>query len=128
MTQTNETVIESPVVRTKDKYDEAIAYLTEHPQEISAAFNDGYAHRGSPGFCLFVAAAPKGMLAMRRDGVTCGCLVAIRSGNYEAWTEDATKRIRGNLSLPDNAEMITPQHLIHFANEQRRLDKELNRA
>lgn len=102
-----------------DKYDEAIAYLTEHPDEIHAAWADGWVKgevdEDEPrrkDSCLFDLAGPKG----------CGCLTQVKLGKYEAMTTGLTTAIRADHRIPLRPQDITVDHLEHFADWQRKID------
>jgi len=101
-----------------DKYDEAIKYLTEHPDEIYEAWVNNRLHRAG---CLFQFCG---------DGLQpgVGCPTMVRGGRYHAATPELTAAIRADDRLPDFSDVITPATLPVFAEWQRRLDKELQRA
>lgn len=117
-----------------DKYDEAIAYLTAHPEEIYSAWCDAGEtdgnHKGLPGVELFAMA--------RRDGKDsyqngCGCLTMIRNSEFrqvvsadQEKSHRLTQAIRADHRLPCSGSLITPADLPVFAEWQRRLDRELN--
>lgn len=104
-----------------DKYDEQIAYLTEHPEKIYDSWGscDG----------LFEYASTDRSVRRRPDGKVCGCLTMIRMiDHYHAYTDDLTERIRADERIPDDPDRITVAHLPVFAEWQRILDKELKRA
>lgn len=107
-----------------DKYDEAIAYLTEHPSKIQTAWNwpddDLYGDGEINGGCLFQIVG---------DYEECGCLTQIRLNPYRiAPTAALTDAIRADERIPKSPEQITIADLPVFAEWQRRLDKELNRV
>jgi len=105
----------------QDKYDVAVEFLTANPDEINRAWmNVGDAE----GSCLFGFANSDPLCAT--DNI--GCLTAIRSGFDEAKTADLTARIRADKRLPLDSSDITVASLPVFAEWQRILDKELNRA
>lgn len=116
-----------------DKYDEAIAYLTKHPDAIQDAWQAGDVHEEAG--CLFVAVAPEHQLYGHSvpftSGGDCGCLTTIRCGDSRfalAWTKELTEAIRADERIPKDPDDITVEHLPIFAEWQRRIDKELNRA
>lgn len=118
----------------KDKYDEAIEYLTKNPDEINDAWNYASTHKAG---CLFMACSPHisngeiiTLFPRREDRELCGCLTMVRKegGSYHAWTDDLTASIRADDRIPQNSEEITLESLPVFAEWQRRLDKELNRV
>lgn len=112
-----------------DKYDKAIAYLTEHPEEIFNAWSiNGTADdpREHPAHCLF----------QRTDGNDydddshCGCLTEVKAmcdKRPRAPTYALTIAIRNDTRIPTDVEQITVADLPVFAEWQRRIDKELNR-
>lgn len=110
--------------REPDKYDKAIALLTEHPEAIENSWSAPYLH---PAGCLFALVAPE--KRSTRAGRVCGCLTQIRQKNFNlvAWTDDLTNRIRNDDRLPGSVEEITIAHLPVFAEWQRRIDVELRR-
>jgi len=97
-----------------DKYDVAVDYLTQHPEEISEAWGWPDTH---PAGCLFSYCGD-----WEDDDV--GCLTMVRAG-LSAATEELTLAIRADARLPDDETKITVEHLPVFAEWQRRLDKEL---
>jgi len=106
-----------------DKYDEAIAYLTDNPDQIQKAWNDPLYEKGG---CLFLNAG-KDIIPHFTPRLGCGCLTQIRSGFYEAETEDLTREIRNDIRIPKHGKDITVDHLPVFAGWRRRIDKELGR-
>lgn len=103
----------------KDKYDEAIEYLTEHPEEIYETWNSAISNSELPGACLFRACS--------NDSKKCyGCLIQVRYREYPAQTPELTAAILADKRIPP-ANEITVEDLPVFAEWQRRLDKELNR-
>ena len=116
---------EPPTFPTKDKYDEAIAYLTEHPEEIYRAWHTCGTH---PHGCLFEFCSPDGSNNKRADGEKCGCLTMVRGLSKiggVAWTDALTEEIRTDERLPKSGSEITVEHLPVFAEWQRRLDREI---
>lgn len=132
MTENNNTVM------MNDKYDDAIAYLTEFPDEIYDAWGDPGGHAGRGGE-LFGFVGPDWTDASSiydTRGVqvgTCGCLQQIReakvnekdgtSGSMEMshwprlWNEIARDR-----SIPSDSTEITVDDLQVFAEWQRTID------
>lgn len=118
-----------------DKYDRAIAFLTENPNLIHKTWNNaGYSvddiasrermtYAQAEATCLFVMASMNGQ--HRRN---CGCLTQIR-----AWTDygsewpDLTKEIKADIRIPTRGEHIEVGHLKVFADYQRRIDREYGR-
>ena len=112
-----------------DKYDEAVAYLTEHPDEISAAWcvpEDGDESGCAKAHCLFQYVTPTGEACC--GGRYCGCPTLIVGRSFRAWTDELTVAIRADQRIPKNPDNITIDHLSIFAEWQRRIDKELNRS
>lgn len=101
---------------SKDKYDEAIEYLNEHPDEIKFAWDLEWNGKIHPAACLFMYAGPD---------CSCGCLTQIRGSTcgYRAVTPELTNRIRNDERLPDKLSLVTLEHLPLFAEYQREVDK-----
>lgn len=107
--------------KNRDKYDEAVAYLTKNPDEIYDAWNMASTHVPVKGSCLFV---PCDLTVL----TVCGCLTQVRGLEYDAATPRLTRAIRADRGIPKRGESIKPRHLKRFAYWQRRLDKELGRT
>jgi hypothetical protein len=109
----------------KDKYDEAVEYLTEHPEMIDAVWNEP--DEFSAG-CLFGFASPDGsrMYAIGNNA-TCGCLTEVKAGNFRAYTHELTAAIRADNRIPEDGSEITSADLPVFAEWQRRIDAGLGR-
>lgn len=107
----------------KDKYDLAVAYLTENPQEIFTAWQQTGTHRAG---CLFKYIAPD-------EGsrhFPCGCMTMIRADEKRyAVSKDGrqdtflTSAIRSDKRIPEDSRDIGIPHLPVFAEWQRRIDK-----
>lgn len=112
-----------------DKYDAAIAYLRERPEEIVDAWFYFPADQ-HPAHCLFAYCSPSGTNDDDTpDGYPCGCLTQVRaSWSIKAWTPELTEAIRRDVRIPTREFDITVADLEVFAEWQRRLDKELGRA
>ena len=111
----------------KDKYDEAVEYLTARPEEILETWT--YPSSKQAG-CLFGFATPDPFVrAFNKEqaGRLCGCLTEIKGRGQDAWTDELTAAIRGDERIPSHGAYITVEHLPIFAEWQRRIDKELNR-
>lgn len=125
-------VCERRVQEVKDKYDEAVDYLTKNPEEIYQCWNHPISYRAG---ALFLPVSDKlpaspntvDLLPRRGDGLMCGCLTMVRAGLKVAWTDELTEAIRGDARIPKTPESIKPEHLPVFAEWQRRIDKELGR-
>jgi len=100
----------------KDKYDEAVEYLTAHPGEIRDTWRYPFDSRAG---CLFNYAAPG-----------CGCLtqIARMSSDGVPHRDDLTEAIRADSRIPRRSIDITVESLPVFAEWQRRLDVELGRC
>ena len=103
-----------------ESYDDALAYLTAHPEKIRKAWD----LPAGQGGCLFAYATKDG-------GFPCGlvgCLTMIRlyrntqDPNVSAFGPEITQAIRDDERLPDRPADITVEHLPVFAEWQRRLD------
>lgn len=105
----------------KDRYDAAIEYLTDAPEEIIDAWSNPTTH---PAGCLFSYASN----SETAEEAFCGCLTQIRNSfAFSAPTAELTEAIRADKRIPYNEEDIKVRNLPVFAEWQRRLDKELNR-
>lgn len=105
-----------------DPYDRAIAYLTEHPEEINYHWDDPFKRIGG---VLFRFASPTG--TWREYDIRCGCLSTIRRGEDFVYSDHGvddltTTEIRFDLRIPANSGDITPADLPVFAEWQRKLD------
>lgn len=98
-------------MRTPDKYDTAIAFLKNHPDEILRAWAGVTTH---PAGALFDFAGP---------GDTCGCLTQVKANVYPAANPRLTQAIRADQRLPCRREFITLEILPVFAEWQRKLDR-----
>lgn len=106
-----------------DKYDKAIDYFTENPDQICEFWNTPHLY---PQGCLFVYASETG-----RSINNIGCLTTIRRNNgfgTEACTPELTEAIRADERIPKDARDIKVEDLPVFAEWQRRIDRELNRV
>ena len=92
----------------RDKYDEAIEYLTANPDQIYVAWVDTTLH---PHGCLFQFAGHG------------SCITMIRNGwDGDSRIPELTRVIRNDERLPSFARDIKPAHLPVFADYQRKLD------
>ena len=96
-----------------DKYDEDIAYLTEHPEEIQDAWGNACTHDHGSLFMWIGETTASGGL--------CGCLTQIRHEGMQACTKELTKLIRADDRIPKN-EDVAPDNFYVFAEWQRRVD------
>lgn len=108
-----------------DKYDLAITYLTEHPEEILRVWNspEGYVDEGG---CLFQYAGDTTREALNLSGksIWVGCLTQIRdSDTWCAQTDELTEEIRADERIPKDPKEITVESLPVFAEWQRKLDQ-----
>lgn len=124
--------------RCRDKYDKAVEYLTQHPNEIYKAWK--YAANNVKGGVLFQFCTPSKQSCIdpvnNQDTgkkvigsiVACGCLTQVRSTqDYLQWavahTKALTLKILADKRLPDDPTQITVEHLPLFAAWQRFMDK-----
>ena len=111
-----------------DIYDEAVDYLTEHPDEILECWNNPYRMRAGILFTHVSARASIDVEFMR-----CGCLTQVAmerdldDPSYRADTNALTDAIRADASIPKHPEDIQAADLTTFARWQRRIDKDLGR-
>ena len=96
-----------------DKYDEAIAYLTKHPNEIVAAWW-GYDYHEAGG--LF------GLLPKARKRPS-GCATELRKSPDVVFTIPELESIKDDERIPKRKEHITVESLEVFAEWQRRADE-----
>lgn len=102
-----------------DKYDLAVQYLKEHPEEIGKAWDQFADHEAG---CLFLFCTKNGV---RSWGERCGCLTQIRfDPSLIAFNRELTQEIRQDTRIPTRPEDIRIDDLPVFAEWQRRLDKE----
>lgn len=102
-----------------DIYDEAVAYLTEHPSEITTCwFRPSSMWQG----CLF------GFVAQdrRAEGFDVGCLCMVAHGSWDAETKELTRAIKADKTIPESGD-IKPGDLHVFAAWQRKIDTDLSR-
>jgi len=106
-----------------DKYDKAIDYLTENPDQIWNSWNEPHSY---PQGCLFMYVSKT-----EHTANNIGCLTTIRRNDgfgKVACTPELTEAIRADERIPKGARDIKVEDLPVFAEWQRRLDKELNRV
>ena len=112
-----------------DKYDEAIAYLTENPELMGKAWAVPYedtAPKLAQAHCLFRIVDNSETFEQER-GSECGCITQVKCGAMAA-TSELAKAIFNDNRIPSSWTEITVAHLPIFAEWQRRIDKELNRV
>lgn len=108
----------------KDKYDEAIEYLTANPRTIPEFWG-----RGESLFQFITRSGAVEVVEVGGNKNTCGCLTQIRRNKWmPAATESLTARIRADERIPKSPCDITPSNLHVFAEWQRIADKELGRV
>ena len=120
--------LEKSKVETGDKYDVAIGYLNAFPDED---FDDAVyrawskpRESGNTAGCLFQIAARPTFYSSHT-----GCLTQIRTMEATiAETPELTEAIRADDRIPFGLDHITRKSLHVFAEWQRRLDVELERA
>jgi len=131
-------------LRMNDKYDDAIAFLTENPEHIREAWGDPETNEEEGGI-LFGFVGPDwkdNSISVRYEGEhgTCGCLQQIRKcrvvDEYDSMEEalDADgsmvgsywprlwEKIAGDRRLPHDEHDITVEDLPVFAEWQREID------
>ena len=127
-------------VVAKDKYDLAIDYLTENPEDIYDAWASPGAYEGRGGE-LFGFVAPQwddsNYSVKDRDGIrvgTCGCLQQIREAKGEGYDGKSGHAvmsywnrlwdaIASDRRIPSDASDITVENLPVFAEWQREIDQ-----
>ena len=137
-------VPEHGFILPKDKYDHAIDYLTEHPEDIHDAWQSPGTWAGKGGE-LFGFVGPdwksssNPALHERLETGTCGCLQQIRlaaangydgtSGNMKMshWPR-LWQKIADDRSLPSDSNKITVADLPVFAMWQREIDEKRKQA
>ncbi len=106
-----------------DKYDEAVAYLTEHPDETRTAWRYPESHVAG---CLFRYATETGGEYSFVSDDYCGCLTQIHCGDRFAVNDDVTEAIRSDQRIPNDVSNSMPRETLEvFAEWQRRLDREI---
>jgi len=119
-----------PTPLLPDKYQLAIEYLIDHPDEIEAAWSQPKIHAAG---CLFLCVTPDGSVSsIRTEDGHCygvGCLTQICGGHngipIHACTSKLTNAIKADERIPLCKEEITLLDLPVFAEWQRRLDVEI---
>jgi hypothetical protein len=99
-----------------DKYDAALAYLTEHPDQIPDAWSYGGSCRsewGERGACLFNIVTIAGCDS---------CLTQLRRGEDSLANHPILDAIRGDHRIPKSQYAITVDDLPLFAEWQRKID------
>lgn len=100
-----------------DKYDKAIKYLTENPNQIHEAWNCHV--QDEKGGQLFKFATMKD----EDLDTECGCITQIRSDDYESGFGNlVTEQIRGDSRIPRDEFDIRVEDLPVFAEWQRKFD------
>jgi hypothetical protein len=106
-----------------DIYDRAVAFLTSHPDQIFAAWDDPMGH---PAGILFQVASPTGNYQLAEDRIgQCGELCEIVSGQAVSFTDEMTEIIREDERIPlieNEVPKIGIQVLEAFAEWQRLFD------
>lgn len=103
-----------------DKYDAAIAYLTENPDQILVAWCNPFTRKAG---CLFNYVRPDRVCFRPGSEIPCGCLSQVASCIRPAWTDDLERRIRADDRIPRDEYAITVADLPVFAEWQRELDR-----
>lgn len=131
-----------------DKYDRAIEYLTEHPDQIVKAWAHDCAAGDEPELLdgelyppnwtgrLFDVASDHKMYSEPQPEIALsnedhrpysGCLTQVAAGTHLAKTAALTLEIRADKRIPTDEYKITVQDLPVFAEWQRKIDRELGR-
>jgi hypothetical protein len=111
----------------RDAYDEAVAYLKEHRDEIFGAWRDGFVTEELNPHHAHILFRPCGHRRWNADGQLCGCLTQVKNGMGVAATPELTEAIRLDQKVPEYGTQIRAHHLEAFADWQRRIDRELGR-
>jgi hypothetical protein len=140
--------LEFKQARKRDLYDEGVEFLTKHPELIYHAWNSAQTgirkgfiehvekgqwiniHMPVGAFALFAHVSKSRNYMAGGDGVKrmeCGCLSQVANG-MSAETVTLTNLIRNHGGIPTSGYDIKPEHLPTFAELQRFVDKELDRA
>jgi len=103
-------------------YDDAVEYLTAHPEEISSAWKNPLNRRGGS---LFAFASKNGM---SQSNQKVGCLTAIRTPDSSFFVSECsseiTEAIRADSRIPLWCDDTIVDSLPVFAEWQERLDRE----
>lgn len=103
-----------------DKYDKAIEYFTENPEQISKVWVDPLMHESG---CLF-AFTDRGV----NNNSGHGCLTMIRMKfPYKCGIPEFTEQIRNDVRIPTDDRGINLGNLHVFAEWQRKIDEEYAR-
>ena len=119
-----------------DKYDDAIEYLVEYPDETMDAWADVIGHKSG---VLFRYCTPDGVgqFGCRPDGRVCGCLTQVKQRTSVAWTPKITAEIRRDKRIHPSPEKLQAALLATksikkrrailqpYAEWQRRMDAEI---
>lgn len=108
-----------------DKYDKAIAYLTENPGKMEAVWceqNYGDESEMAQAHCLFEYLCPND-----EDTWAYGCITQVASGSKRAFTDELTQLVL-DADLPTDIDNVTLQHLPKCAEIQRIADIVCNRT
>lgn len=111
----------------KDKYDEAVEFLTDYPDEIQYAW-EHVKENLYEGGALFLWCNPNKSSNQKpnfQPGKLCGCLTQIRQDptTWAAFTPGLTKKIQEDSRIPTDATQITVDKLPLFAAWQRFMDR-----
>lgn len=116
----------------KDRYDLAVDYLCEHPDEIERAWKE---LASTPHSCLFQFVRTNEGIWRGFNNKPCGCLTMIKHNpmNYAAETEDLHRRIVADKRIPFSVarwdlDYSNPRPQLEvFACWQREIDRVLGR-
>lgn len=104
----------------KDRYDAAIEYFTEHPEEIRRAWTRAGTHPHGKIFAFCTS-------SRGADFMNMGCPLMVRGGYYDAETTELTKEIRADDRIPKSVQHLGLETLPVLAEWQRKLDIALDR-
>lgn len=106
--------------KSKDEYDDAIAYLTANPSDIMNAWHNPSDVEGG---CLFrYTSGERSGTYWGGTRPACGCLTQVASGAFPSPNVQLTLEIRKDSRIPHMPEDITVDDLPVFAEWQRKLD------
>lgn len=110
----------------KDRYDIAIEYFTEHPNEIARAWGNWTFHEHGRLFC-FCTHDCRAQFYSAESGKDFGCPLMVRGGMYDAETPELTEAIRNDERIPKDTSDLRIETLPALAEWQRKLDIALDR-
>lgn len=111
----------SYIPRKRDKYDEAVEYLTENPHNIPFAWASPYDVKGGELF-KFLSFGD----TWQEANTQCGCPSMVKRASAmapEAFCKELTDFVRQHNGIPLLSKEIAAEHLPAFAEVQRYADK-----